>query len=62
MSANLAGLLGSPIIGAMKTAGLDDRACLLFLAGCYIAGGVIVGFIRVPRSAPALPSPQKTEP
>ena len=42
MCANLAGLLGSPIVGRMKSAGFGDRACLLFLAACYASGGVIV--------------------
>lgn len=51
MCANLAGLLGSPIVGRMKTAGFDERACLQFLAGCYLAGGVLIACIRIPRSA-----------
>ncbi len=33
MWANLAGVFGSPIVGAMRDAGLGDRACLLALAG-----------------------------
>ena len=32
MWANLAGWVGSPIVGAMRDAGLGDGACLLFLA------------------------------
>lgn len=52
MCANLAGLLGSPVVGRMKTAGLDDRACLQFLAACYVAGGVLIALIRIPRSVP----------
>ena len=47
MSANLAGLFGSPTVGAMKDAGLGDRACLLFLAGCYATGGAIIALIRI---------------
>ncbi len=58
MSANLAGLVGSAVVGEMKEAKFDDRACLLFLAGCYVAGGAIVALIRVPRSAP-LPQPKE---
>lgn len=49
MSANLAGLFGSPVVGAMKDAGLGDRACLLFLAACYAMGGGIVSLIGVAR-------------
>ena len=51
MCANLAGLLGSPIVGRMKTAGFQERTCLQFLAACYILGGVLIAFIRVSRSA-----------
>jgi ACS family tartrate transporter-like MFS transporter len=47
--ANIAGLLGSPIIGEMKTRGAGDRACMLVLAGCYVAGGMIIAALRVPR-------------
>lgn len=52
MSANLAGLVGSPVVGSMKTAGLDDAACLLFLAGGYTLGGVIIAAISIPRQVP----------
>jgi ACS family tartrate transporter-like MFS transporter len=45
MCANLAGLFGSPIVGMMKDSGLGDRACLLFLAACYAAGGGIISLI-----------------
>jgi ACS family tartrate transporter-like MFS transporter len=45
--ANLAGALGSPVIGWMKDAGFGDRACLVFLAGCYLLGAVLVGSLRL---------------
>lgn len=45
--ANVGGLLGSPIVGQMKTFGLDDAACMLFLAGCYAAGAAIIALLRV---------------
>jgi MFS transporter, ACS family, tartrate transporter len=53
--ANVGGLLGSPIVGEMKTFGLDDAACMLFLAGCYAGGGVIIALLRIkpPRSPSA---------
>lgn len=51
--ANVAGLVGSPIVGRMKGLGYGDRACLLFLACCYAAGGFIVATLRVPRGKPA---------
>jgi ACS family tartrate transporter-like MFS transporter len=50
MCANLAGLLGPPLIGELRTLGLDDRSCLLLLSSFYAAGGLIIALIRVPRS------------
>lgn len=47
--ANLAGLIGSPVIGQMKTLGFGDRACLLFFAACYAGGGLFVAMIRIPK-------------
>src|SRR6202011_5442226 len=38
--ANLAGLIGSPVVGWMKVHGYSDRTCLLWLAGCYVLGGL----------------------
>jgi ACS family tartrate transporter-like MFS transporter len=56
MCGNLAGLVGSAAIGEMKTAGLDDRACLLFLAANYAIGGLLVAALNV-----KLPSAQPKE-
>jgi ACS family tartrate transporter-like MFS transporter len=47
MCANLAGYAGSHIIGEARDAGLDDRACLLFLAGSFAVGAVFVSMVRV---------------
>jgi hypothetical protein len=47
--ANVAGLLGSPLVGEMKGRGFGDRASLLVLAGCYAAWGAIIAALRVPR-------------
>ena len=49
MIANLAGALGSPVVGWMKDGGFDDRACLVFLACCYLAGALVVACLRMPR-------------
>jgi ACS family tartrate transporter-like MFS transporter len=46
--ANVSGLIGSPIVGTMKTHGFSNEACLIFLAGCYVLGGIIVAFVYVP--------------
>jgi ACS family tartrate transporter-like MFS transporter len=45
--ANIGGLLGSPIVGKMKTFKYTDTECMLFLACCYAAGGVIIAFLQV---------------
>jgi MFS transporter, ACS family, tartrate transporter len=50
MSANFAGLVGSPIVGTMKGYGASDPMCLLFLACCYLAGGAVIALLRIPRS------------
>jgi ACS family tartrate transporter-like MFS transporter len=48
--ANVAGLLGPPAFGLLKGAGLDDRVCLILLAGCYACGGAVIALLRVPRT------------
>jgi ACS family tartrate transporter-like MFS transporter len=45
--ANVAGLVGSPVVGELKAAGYDDRTCLLLLAACYAGGAVILTRLRV---------------
>jgi len=50
MCANLAGYLGNHTTGWLKTNGFSERDCLLFLAGCYFLGGVLVSFVQVPRT------------
>ncbi len=45
MAANLAGLVGSPVIGQMKKAGYGDPTCLTLLAGCYLAGAVTIALL-----------------
>jgi ACS family tartrate transporter-like MFS transporter len=47
MCANLAGLVGSAAVGEMRTAGLGDAECLLFLAASFGLGAAFVSMIRV---------------
>jgi ACS family tartrate transporter-like MFS transporter len=47
MCANLAGHVGNSAMGLLKDSGASDQICLLFLAGCYLLGGVLIGLIRV---------------
>ena len=47
MCANIAGAIGSPVVGWMKDHEFSDAACLQFLAGCYILGGIIIAMLRI---------------
>jgi ACS family tartrate transporter-like MFS transporter len=49
MCANLAGYLGNHATGWLKSRGFSESACLLFLAVCYLVGGVLVSFVNVSR-------------
>ena len=55
MCANLAGYLGNHLFGWMKSRGLGDNGCLLFLAACYLVGGAILAFVKVRASANSSP-------
>jgi ACS family tartrate transporter-like MFS transporter len=48
--ANIAGLIGPPVVGWMKDERMDVRSCLLFSAACYVAGGLIVTLLPVSRA------------
>jgi len=47
--ANAAGLVGNPVVGMLKSAGVSERVCLGILAGCYIVGGLIISCLHVPK-------------
>lgn len=53
MCANLAGYVGNHFTGWIKSHGAGDSACLLFLAACYLVGGIIVASIQLPRQTRA---------
>jgi ACS family tartrate transporter-like MFS transporter len=55
MGANLAGYLGNHINGWLRHHGASESACLLFLAACYLLGGVLVSFVRVPGRVAVVP-------
>ena len=55
--ANLAGLIGNPIMGEMKAARVEDWVCLLCLAGCYVLGAGIIAALRLPRSSSGMQKP-----
>jgi MFS transporter, ACS family, tartrate transporter len=47
MCANVAGAIGSPIVGSMKDAHWGDQSAMTFVAICYALGGVFVAMVRV---------------
>lgn len=47
--ANVAGLIGAPLVGELQERGYGDRASLVVLACCYVAGGAVVSLVRVRR-------------
>ncbi len=52
--ANIAGYFGNHLMGWMRHNGATDRECLLFLAGWYCLGGIIVSLVRTRRQPAAL--------
>lgn len=49
MCGNIAGAIGSPVVGALKDAGFNDRASMGFVAACFALGAVFVWLVKVPR-------------
>lgn len=47
MCANLAGYLGNHATGWLRSHHASETVCLLFLAGCYLVGGILVSFVKV---------------
>lgn len=58
MCANLAGYFGNHFTGWLRSHNAGESACLLFLAACYLMGGVFVSFVNVRPNpdAPAQPT------
>ena len=52
MLANLAGYLGNHFNGWLRSQNASESTCLLFLAACYLMGGVLVSFVKVQGNAP----------
>ena len=61
MCANLAGYLGNHTTGWLRSHGFGDGACLLFFATCYVLGGVVVGFVKIPGGAAVPLAPSKPQ-
>ncbi|MBM3845788.1 MAG: MFS transporter [Verrucomicrobia bacterium] len=49
MCANLAGYLGNHVNGWLRSNNASESTCLLFLAGCYLLGGIIISFLRLKK-------------
>jgi hypothetical protein len=45
--ANLAGLIGNPVVGQLKSFGYSDETCLVVLACCYLSGGAVIALLPV---------------
>ena len=63
MCANLAGYFGNHFNGWLRSHHATESTCLLYLAACYLLGGVVVSFVKVERtiaSAPSMPTTTKT--
>ncbi len=64
MCANLAGYFGNHFNGWLRSHNATESTCLLFLAACYLAGGVVISFVKVDRKLatnPPAPAPKKTQ-
>lgn len=59
MCANISGYLGNHTTGWLINHGFGEGACLLFFATCYVLGGVVVGFVKIPGGASAPLAPPK---
>jgi MFS transporter, ACS family, tartrate transporter len=51
MCANLAGLIGSSAVGEMRSAGVSDAGCVLFLAAGYATGAAVIATVSSRRRA-----------
>ena len=47
MCGNLAGAIGSPLLGALRDAGFSDQASMAFVTVCFVLGAVFVALVRV---------------
>jgi ACS family tartrate transporter-like MFS transporter len=56
MCANLAGYVGNHANGWLRNHNVGETACLLFLAGCYLLGGILISLVKLP----AQPTPARS--
>jgi hypothetical protein len=57
MLANLAGYLGNHFYGWLRGHNATDTHCLLFLAACYLLGGIFISFINLPLESSVIAQP-----
>jgi ACS family tartrate transporter-like MFS transporter len=63
MLANLAGYFGNHFNGWLRSRNASESTCLLFLAACYLLGGVLISFVNVQKKNAArmeMPSHQNS--
>jgi len=51
MAANFSGFVSNEVVGQMKQRDMTDNACMLFLAGGFILGGVLVSLVPIRKKA-----------
>lgn len=51
MGANVAGYAGNHATGWLRGHGYGESQCLLFLAACFIVGGMVLSFVRLKKFA-----------
>ncbi len=57
MCGNIAGAIGSPVVGAIKDAGWGDQAAMALVTVCFTLGAVFVALVRVPSRKKPYPRP-----
>ena len=61
MRANFSGCLANHITGWLRSPGLGDGASLLFFATCYMLGGVVMSFVKIPGGAAVPLAPPQSQ-
>jgi ACS family tartrate transporter-like MFS transporter len=58
MCGNVAGAIGSPVVGMIKDAGGGDQAAMIFVAICFAFGALFVALVRIPKKTDQHPRRQ----
>ena len=61
MCANFSGSLANHTTGWLRSPDLGDGACLLFFAACYMLGGLVMSFVKIPGGAEVPLAPPQSQ-